>query len=135
MFIFVFPNDTKEERKCTDSNDYLKKYYDILSKYKHSEYQLLQRISIFDKNYTFYQLGMFLWDIEYMEKFKKQYENTWEVTQPFQDLIEQLKKVYHSAYDAEQNNEKKLYGSINTIKEEYRAISITEEQKNVLHNT
>lgn len=120
-------HDNKSELECTDKTNvchdsYLRKYYDILSRYNYLEYELSKRISIFNENYTCDQLGMFLWDVEFIEKFKKVYENEWKSNIPLQELIERLRIVYHEAYNSEQDQEKKMNGHITSSKEEYRAI-------------
>lgn len=113
---------TDKENECHDS--YLSKYYDIMSKYNYLESQLLRRISIFDDNYSCDQLGSFLWDVEFIEKFRQAYEKEWKNNKAFQDLFEQLKKVYHAAFNSEQEIELKIDGRVSTAKEMYRAISV-----------
>lgn len=119
-------NDTFDSRNYNDktcNDDYLRLYYDLLPKYNNLKYLLNERISLFDDNFDSWELGRFLWNVDFIEKFKKHYSSEWKNDNTFIALLAQLKKVYHFAYDAEQKNSISVRGYIEkSLGDEYRAI-------------
>lgn len=97
---------------CSNSifEEYMRKYYDILPKYNYLKHKLEERISIFDDNYTVYDLCDILWNIEFMEKFKKDVDRQWKNHKGFDALIERLKAVYEKADSVEKVSNYELYG-------------------------
>lgn len=64
-----------------------------------------------------------MWNVDFIEKFKDQYFSEWKKCDSFDILLTQLKKVYHLAYDAEQEKSIRLNGYIEkSLGNEYRAI-------------
>lgn len=113
-------NDNITTDKSNDN--YFRLYHDLIPKYNYVKSLLNTRISIFDNDFSYHELGFFLWDIDFIEKFKNEYFREWKNYDSFNSLFTQLKKVYHLAYDAEQQEEIKLYGNIKSVRDEYRAI-------------
>lgn len=124
-----FCNDKNNSSSCNDNinscndDNYFRLYYDLLPKYNYLKNLLNERISIFDDNFDSWILGSFLWNVNFIEKFKKHYSSEWKNDNTFTALLVQLKKVYHLAYDAEQKNSISVRGYIEkSLGDEYRAI-------------
>lgn len=105
---------------CNNSlhDDYYRQYHDLMPKYNYLKSLFDRRITIFDDNFTYFDLGSFLWDVDFIEKFRKEY-----VSDSFYILLVQLRKVYHLAYDAEQDISIRLNGFVEkSLGDQYRSI-------------
>lgn len=127
MFIFVFSDD-----KQVDNYAYMRKYYDILSKHNSLEHKIKQKISIFNENYTCDDLGFLLFQIGFIENFRKNFSAEWKDNIYFEKLYERLKIVYNEAYTVEQEKEKELFGTIRTRSDESREIKQIIQKDDIL---
>ncbi|MCD2345794.1 hypothetical protein [Clostridium guangxiense] len=110
--------------KMADSEMSIHEKYKYINEINYLRSELETRISIFDESYNYYNLGSFLMNLEFIGKFRKGISSYWKTDKYFDMLYERLKEVYHKAYSAEQEEEKKLYGSITSRRDEFRAIPL-----------
>ena len=117
----------------SDSKISIDEKYEYINKINYLEGELKTRITIFDDSYRFYELGSFLTKVDFIEKFRVKLFSEWKNDICFNKLYERLKVVYHKAYSAEQEEEIKLYGSIKSLDDKFRAIpenSVKEGEQN-----
>jgi hypothetical protein len=101
-----------------------KNYLDYQNEINYLDYQLAHRISLFNDKYSNTMLGDFLFNVNFIEKFRKGYSCEWKDDESFLTLFERLKEVYNESFSEAQQQEIKLYGNIRTSKNEYMAINV-----------
>lgn len=115
-------SDRKGNHEVSDVDKKMSDKTDYLSKINYLQYMLNERVSLFDDNYILGDLGEFLRETTFIEKFRKDLAYGWSDNKSFQKLYDRLKKIYDEAFTNGQKNEKDLFGHVVTMQDEFRVI-------------